>query len=328
MNKLLDKSRHLPVGETRQTISISPVTLSATQRGQPLEMRITAPLEGGELPIILLSHGDGPSLYLPSKDGYGPLANFYAEQGFAVIQPTHANSKVAGLSHDLPGAPLFWRSRVDEMKLILDNLSEIERMIPTLSGRLDHGKIAAVGHSMGGQTVGMLLGARLTDSRRDTDHDVSVIEPRIKVGVLLAPPGNGGDELSDFARENFTELNPDYSHLITKSLVVVGDADVNPFMTVRGPEWYTAAYRDGPGCDSLLTLIGGMHGLGGIAGYDAKETGDENPDRLAIVQRMTAAYLHSALYNEDAVWGTAREALARHATDLAHVESKCDRPSP
>lgn len=33
------------------------------------------------------------------------------------------------------------------------------------------------------------------------------------------------------------------------------------------------------------------HGLGGIVGYDAKETGDEAPDHLAMVQRMTAAYL-------------------------------------
>lgn len=74
---------------------------------------------------------------------------------------------------------------------------------------------------------------------------------------------------------------------------------MNPFMTVQGPEWYTAAYRYGPGCDTMLTLIGGMHRLGGIAGYDAKETGNENPDRLATVQRMTAAYLRSALYDCD-----------------------------
>ena len=322
MNNLIDKARHLPVAPAQQTVSINPVTLKAPQRGQPLEMRITAPMHGRDLPIILLSHGDGPSLYLPSKDGYGPLATFYAEQGFAVIQPTHANSKVAGLRRDLPGAPLFWRQRVDEMKLILDSLTEIEAMVPLLAGRLDHDKVAAVGHSMGGQTVGMLLGARLTDPLRPEDTDISVIEPRIKAGVLLAPPGNGGDELSDFVRQNFSELNPDYTRLTTRSLVVVGDADINPFMTVRGPEWYTAAFRDGPGCASLLTLIGGMHGLGGIAGYDAKETGDENPDRLATVQRMTVAYLRSAMYTGDPAWVDACVALAAHAGTVAQVSMK------
>ena len=123
-------------------------------------------------------------------------------------------------------------------------------------------------------------------------------------------------------RQNFSELNPDYTHLITRSLVVVGDADINPFMTVRGPEWYTAAFRDGPGCDSLLTLTGGMHGLGGIAGYDAKETGDEDPDRLATVQRMTAAYLRSALHTGDPAWANACAALAAHAGSVAQVSTK------
>lgn len=140
--------------------------------------------------------------------------------------------------------------------------------------------------------------------------------------MLLAPPGNGGDELSDYARANFTELNPDYSYLSAKSLVVVGDDDVNPFMTVRGPEWYTAAFRDGPGCDTLLTLVGGKHGLGGIAGYDAKETADENPDSLAVVQRLTTAYMLSTLNDNPELWKSACDALSRHASDLARIESK------
>ena len=322
MNNLIDQARHLPLRESVQTISISPVVLPAPARGTPLEMRITAPMTGSALPVLLLSHGAGPSLYLSSKDGYGPLANFYAEQGFVVIQPTHGNSKVAGLPHDARGAPLFWRSRIEDMKLILDRLEEIEQMLPALAGLLDHDRVAVVGHSMGGQTAGMLLGARLTNSKDARDTDVDVLEPRIKAGVLLTAPGNGGAELSDYVREHFPELNPDYSHLTTRTLVVVGDADVNPFMTVRGPEWYTAAYRDGPGCDAMLTIIGGTHGLGGIAGYDAKETTDEDPDRLATVQRMTAAYLRSALYAGDPSWSDASRALHDHASSLARINSK------
>lgn len=64
------------------------------------------------------------------------------------------------------------------MKFILDHLSDIEQMVPGLAGRMDHSKTAAVGHSMGGQTVGMLLGARLTDSKRAEDRDVDMIDPR------------------------------------------------------------------------------------------------------------------------------------------------------
>ena len=85
MNNLINEARHIPVNEAIRTVSVNPVTLPAADRGLPLELRITAPEGGGDLPIILLSHGHGPSLYLPSKDGYGPIVNFYAENGFVVI---------------------------------------------------------------------------------------------------------------------------------------------------------------------------------------------------------------------------------------------------
>ncbi len=322
MNKLIDQARHIPINAAKQTISISPVVLPAPDRGLPLEMRITAPATGLDLPIILLSHGHGPSLYLPSKDGYGPLANFYAEQGFVVIQPTHANSKVAGLDPDAPGGPMFWRSRVTDMTLILDQLEGIEASVPAIAGRLDREKIAAVGHSLGGQTVGMLLGARLTDSKYASATDVNMIEPRIKAGVLLAAPGHGGASLSDFARENYTALNPDFTHMTTRTLVVVGEKDDNPHLTVRGAAWHSDPYHHGPGSDALLTLLGAKHGLGGVAGYDAKETDDEDPDRLAIVQRLTWAYLRSALYADDPAWTLACKALKDHASAHGRVDCK------
>lgn len=322
MNNLIDLARHIPTGSATPTVSVSPVTLDAPGRGLPLEMRVTAPIAGTDLPVILLSHGHGPSLYLPSKDGYGPLVNFYAEHGFVVIQPTHANSKVAGLDPKTPGGPLFWRSRVEDFKLILDRLEEIEAMIPLIAGRIDRSRIAAVGHSLGGQTVGMLLGTRLTDPADAEATDVDLIEPRIKAGILLAAPGNGGDSLSDFARTHYTALNPDFSHMTIRNLVVAGDSDDSPHLTVRGAEWHMDPYHHSPGSEALLTLLGAKHGLGGISGYDAKETDDEDPDRLAVTQRMTWAYLRSALYEADPAWGIACAALERHGDALGRVTTK------
>ncbi len=318
----ISEARRIPVSEATPIVSVSPVTLSAPDRGLPLELRDTAPAAGRDLPIILLSHGHGPSLYLPSKDGYGPLVNFYAEHGFVVMQPTHANSKVAGLAPDAPGGPMFWRSRVEDMKLILDRLDEIEASVPTFTGRLDRSRIAAVGHSLGGQTVGMLLSARLTDTRDATATNVNMIEPRIRAGVLLAAPGNGGEDLSEFAAKNYTAMNPDYSHMTTQTLVVAGDSDVSPHLTVRGADWHADPYHHGPGSDCLLTLTGARHGLGGVAGYDAKETDDEDPDRLAVVQRLTWAYLRSALYAGDLAWSEACKALQDHASSQGRVDCK------
>ncbi len=322
MNNLVDKARHIPVRDATVTISISPITLAAPDRERPLEMRITAPATGRDLPVILLSHGHGPSLYIPSKDGYGPLVNFLAEQGFVVIQPTHANSKVAGFASDAPGAPLFWRARVEEMKLILDQLDAIETMVPALTSRLDRSRIAAVGHSLGGQTVGMLLGARLTDPRDDAACDVNMIDPRLKVGILLAAPGQGGNDLSEVAAEKYSALNPDFSHMTTRTLVVFGDSDVNPRMTARGADWHADPYHRSPGADCLLTLFGAGHGLGGIAGYDAKETDDEDPDRLAVTQRMISAYLRSALYEGDRSWSNACRALQDGANSVGRIDCK------
>ena len=271
---------------------------------------------------ILLSHGHGPSLYLPSKDGYAPLANFYAEQGFVVLQPSHANSKVAGFGKDGPGAPLFWRQRVQELHLILDRLDQIEADVPLIAGRMDRESIAAVGHSLGGQTVGMLLGARLTDPKDSDAVDVDLKDSRVKVGVLLAAPGNGGSDLSAMASEHFSALNPDFSYMTTKALIVAGDSDVSPHLTTRGADWHADPYHLSPGDKTLLTMTGAKHGLGGISGYDAKEADDEDPDRLATTQRMTAAFLRSALYPNDTSWPDACAALETRASSLGFVASK------
>lgn len=325
MNNLITEAARIPVSDPVQTISTSPVTLSAPGRGIPLELRITAPSMGRDLPIILLSHGHGPSLYIPSKDGYGPLVSFYAEHGFAVIQPTHLNSKVAGLPPGTPGRPLGWKSRVEDMALILDRLDEIETQAPALADRLDRTRIAVVGHSLGGQTAGMLLGARLSDPKDAEATDVSMIEPRIKAGVIMAAPGNAGPDMvdmSDAVRENISFLNPDFTHMTTRNLVVIGENDVSPHLTTRDADWHADPFHDGPGSDALLTLIGGKHGMGGISGYDAKEADDEHPERLAVVQRMTWAYLRSALYEGDPAWQDACAALQEHARLHGRVDFK------
>ncbi|MFI0220878.1 alpha/beta hydrolase family protein [Streptomyces lydicus] len=309
------------LGSPAPVLSVSPVVLAAPDRAVDLEVRVSAPVTGSDLPVILLSHGQGYSNHLSSLNGYAPLVNFWAAHGFVVIQPTHLSSRTLSLDPDTPGAPLYWRSRAEDMRRILDQLDVIEAAVPQLLGRLDRSRVAVAGHSMGGHTASLLLGARLTDPHDGTE--VNLAEPRIKAGVLLAAPGRGGDAVTDFVAENYSFfLTMDFSQMSTPTLVVAGDKDDSAHLTVRGPDWHADPYVLSPGPKALLTLFGAEHGLGGVSGYDVAETTDENPERVAAVQRLTWAYLRTELYPGDSAWRAAGEALASAPEPLGRIESK------
>jgi pimeloyl-ACP methyl ester carboxylesterase len=299
-------------------VSVKPVVLSAPGRGEDLHVRVSAPATGRDLPIIVFSHGSGSSL-----DGYGPLVDFWAAHGFVVMQPTHLDSRTLSIPRDDPRTPRIWQFRVEDLKRTLDQLDLLEAAVPGLSGRLDRSRIAAAGHSFGGQSAGNLLGLRVLDPETKKEEDLS--DSRIKAGVLFATAGEGGANLTPFAAENFAYMNPSFAHMTTPTLVIVGDQDDTPRkhqLTVRGPDWMTEPYFLSPGSKSLLTLFGAEHSLGGIAGYEVKETTDENPERVALIQRLTWAYLRTALDPEDSSWTAARTALMESPNPLGRIESR------
>ena len=275
-------------------LSVRGIKLAAPGRGEDLQLRISAPVTGDDLPIVLFSHGYGSSM-----DGYAPLANYWAAHGFVVLQPTHLDARRLGLAQDDPRRPLIWRTRVEDMKRILDDLAPVTKSLAGLDGRVNHGLVAAAGHSFGGQTTSMLLGARMLGTDGEGE-DMS--DDRVKAGILLASGGRGGADLSDLGRRITPYLNSSFDHMTPPTLVVAGDADHSP-LTTRGPDWFADAYRLSPGKKALLTLIGGEHMLGGISGYEVTETTDENPARVAVVQRVTLAYLRTALQGGIPAWG-------------------------
>jgi dienelactone hydrolase len=314
MSSLITQTLDGIVGAGSPVVSVAPVNLSAPGRTVPLEVRVSAPTTGTDLPIILFSHGNGWSL-----DGYAPLVNFWASRGFVVIQPTHLDSRRTGIPLDDPRFSRIWLDRVEDLKHILDQLDTIEASVPGLGGRLDRTRIAAAGHSWGGQTVQMLLGARVLDAHGQPGEDLS--DARVKAGILLAATGTGGDELHPFAKEHFPFMNPSFAELTTPTLVVAGDHDQS-HMSSRGPDWFTDAYALSPGATSLLTLFGAEHALGGIPGYEVAETTDESPQRVAVLQRLTWAYLRSALDPSDNSWAAASSALNESADPIGRVDNK------
>jgi fermentation-respiration switch protein FrsA (DUF1100 family) len=299
-------------------VSVKPVVLPAPSRGAALQVKISAPATGHDLPVIVFSHGYGSSM-----DGYGPLADFWAAHGFVVIQPTYLDSRTVGLPPGDPRTPGIWRQRVEDARQVLDQLDVLEAAVPGLGGRLDRSRIAAAGHSFGGQTAGNQLGLRVLDPQTGTAADLS--DPRVTAGVLLATAGTGGANLTPFAAEHFAFMNPDFTFMTTPALVVVGDHDDTPRkhqLTVRGPDWMSEPYQLSPGAKSLLTVFGAEHSLGGIVGYESRETTDEHPGRVALIQRLTWAYLRHALGIEDDSWSAAQKTLRENDDPLGRLESR------
>ena len=300
-------------------IAFSPVVLQVAGRHVNLEMKVTAPASGSNLPVIILSHGHGASHFLSSYKGYAPLVDFFAAAGFVVIQPTHQNSKALALDPSLPEAPLFWSSRAADMKYVLDNLSTIISTVPGLNERVDTNNVAAIGHSMGGHTVAMLAGMEVTDPA--TGKIVKAIEPRFKALVLIGVTG-GPEGLTGPAKDHYPVLvGGNYRTMELPALVVNGDKDKN-LMFSDVDNWRADAYYQSPGPKDLLTVFGAEHIFGGISGYDALETSDENPERVSFVCESILAYLRTTLNPEDHSWEEAKKSMNGVPGAKGSIESK------
>lgn len=310
----------IPVGAATPVCTVRTITLDAPDRAMDLEIAVTFPVSGTDLPVIVFSHGHGPSGFVGSMWGYDPLINFWAAHGFAVIRPNHLDANYLGLREASdPDAPLYLRERAQDIRRVLDHLQDIEETVPGLHGRIDHARIAAVGHSAGGNTVGAVSGMTNVDP---ADGSVwGEIEGRISARVLMAAPGRGSD-LDGQAREIYPALTgTDFSRMAPPALIVTGENDAHPFFASRG-SWRSDAFTDSPGPKTHLIMAGAEHMLGGISGFDAAETSDENRDRVAVVRAMIVAYLRSELYPGDDTWQRAVEALTSSAAAPGHVDSK------
>ncbi|WP_018654193.1 alpha/beta hydrolase family protein [Actinomadura flavalba] len=276
-----------------QIVAIKPITVPAPGRDLDLQVKVTAPVSGRNLPVLVFSHGNAWSM-----DGYEPLVDRWAAAGFIVVQPTHLDSRRNGIAWEDPRFGTIWRVRISDLHAVLDGLGGILAQAGDLEHRADRDRVAVAGHSWGAQTAGTLLGARVFDADGKPGEDFS--HPAVRAGALIAVAGTG-DTLTPFAAEHLPFIRPDYSTMTAPALVVAGGKDDSPLST-RGPDWLTDAYHLAPAPKSLLTIADGEHTLGGIAGEAVAETTDEDPARVALVADAVAAYLRAALKLDATDW--------------------------
>ncbi|APO72718.1 hydrolase-like protein (plasmid) [Rhizobium gallicum] len=299
MNNLIDLAKHIPTPEAILTVAYTPIRLPMVDR-QPLELRLTAPATGGNLPIVLLSHGFGPSNYIPSKDGYAPTNPVLGGKGFRGDPADACEFARWWLAFRFTRrAVLLARARRGDKG---DSQPVTRSRTP---GALRCGPDGSFAHRRGRPFLRrahrrLLLGAQLNG------EDFSDL--RISAGILLAAPGRRGKDMTEENAARFPLFDVDLSTLTTRSLVVCGDSD-DPHFTTRGPEWHGDAFHDALGAKALLMLHGVGHGLGGIAGLDAKETETEAPDALEATKRLTLAWLQTVLRADEGAWPSACPAL-------------------
>ena len=324
MSKPYSDAANIPVNASQPVLTYHPVTLDVPGRPVPLEVKVSIPANGTDLPLILLSHGHGLANFLSSYNGYGPLANFFAAHGFAVVQPTHLDSTALGLRDaDLKDAPLFWRDRATDMHTILDRLDEIEAAVPGLAERrIDRDLSAPWGTPWAATPSPSSSEPGMLDPDDDRPKDLS--DSRVKAGVLIGAPGIGNDEhFAEWAKTNYPVLYyTDFEQMTGTGLIIVGDQDLNPNFSNR-LSYRADAYSASPGGNkTMVTMYGAGHIFGGISGYDAAETDDENPERVATLRALVWAYLRSQLYSGDSSWKNAVNALENGEDPMAMVETR------
>ncbi|MET0239139.1 MAG: hypothetical protein ABW184_04500 [Sphingobium sp.] len=278
-------------------VSVDPVTIEVA--GRPVAVRITAPQSGNDLPVLVFSHGAAMN-----RSDYRPLVEGLARAGYVVVQPDHPDASDDGIAPP-PWPDDSWRVRAETLLWIGGNLSLVLQEIPALVRRTDLSRVAVAGHSFGGHSAALAMGALVEGMERMRARPY-------RAAVLLAPPGNH-DGMTPEWKPRSPHLKVDWSTMQGPALMIVGTVDVGP-MSDLGPAWHEDGFRDASaGQDiSLMRLEGAGHYLGGIDSALRGPVGDTTAQRRADVLRTMIAFLDHALARPSEaarLWPSIRSAL-------------------
>ena len=192
-------------------LSAKPVLIPAPERGEDVQVRVSAPATGDDVPVIVFSHGFGCSM-----SDYDPLVDYWTALGFAVLQPTHLDSLTLGIAPEDPRTPEIWRFRIDDLKRVIDNLDVLQAAVPGLAGPTGPQQ-----HCRRGPLVGRhdrQCSPRCPRRRLRWQAGRGHVRPRVKAGVLLALAGHGEEDLTPFAAEHFPFMSPDFARMTPPAL--------------------------------------------------------------------------------------------------------------
>ena len=223
------------------------IALHDSARNKDLPLRVSYSTAPGKVPVIIFSHGAGGS-----NAGYLGLTQYWAANGYIVLQPTHEDSvqlrrqageKVSGIWDVLKDAdnPARWQSRIKDIELILDSFSEIEKQVPEIKGRRDFAHIGVGGHSLGALTSSLAGGATIQVPGKTGLQ--SFKDPRVKAILLLSPQGPFPNGFTDDS----------WNDIKIPMMVMTGSRDGG--FGGEPPEWRTIPFKLAPSGDKYLLFI-------------------------------------------------------------------------
>ncbi|MBD0386597.1 MAG: alpha/beta hydrolase [Nostoc sp. C3-bin3] len=122
-------------------------------------------------PLIVISHG-----LASDRSPFVYLAEHLASYGFAVAVLEHPGSNAERIQQYFSGLagppqPTEFINRPLDIKFLLNELQRLEKLDPTLQGKLNFQQVGAIGHSFGGYTVLALAGAKINFNQLRQDCD-------------------------------------------------------------------------------------------------------------------------------------------------------------
>jgi predicted dienelactone hydrolase len=122
-------------------------------------------------PLIVISHG-----LASDRSPFVYLAEHLASYGFAVAVLEHPGSNAERIQQYFSGLagppqPTEFINRPLDIKYLLNELQRLEKLDPTLQGKLNFQQVGAIGHSFGGYTVLALAGANINFNQLREDCD-------------------------------------------------------------------------------------------------------------------------------------------------------------
>ena len=146
-----------------------------------IEVAVDAPIAGSDLPVVVLSHGNGGTPW-----AYRDLAKHLATSGFVVVLPEHIGNSRNDNSLEKTSANLENRPR--HISLAIDAV----RATSTLGPHIRRTGVGVIGHSVGAYTALAVAGGKPWAAPHETSdrqaRPVNVkADGRVRALVLLMP---------------------------------------------------------------------------------------------------------------------------------------------